>query len=234
MTLSKSKAFTLVELSIVLVTIGLIVFAITSGADMIKAAKLRNVIAEFKRYELAINVFRDKYNALPGDMSNATDYWGTATSCSGLDPNGTCNGNGNGFIEWNSTNEMLRSWQMLRYAGLVEGDINTGWSFAEVLPHSDYRPGSTFWIIETRAKNAPMLSLRGSGWSNAIDGESSWKIDTKIDDGIPNTGNMRAYGDANCAVQEDMVTPSSTNYSGDATYVMGDTNTCGVKIYTSY
>lgn len=71
--------FTLIELSIVLIIIGLIVGGVLVGQDLIKAAELRKVISEVETIKTAINTFKVKYNALPGDFSEATSYWGTAT-----------------------------------------------------------------------------------------------------------------------------------------------------------
>lgn len=63
--------FTLVELSIVLVIIGLIVGGVLAGQDMIKAAEIRATIAQVEEFNTATNTFRDKYRALPGDIAQA-------------------------------------------------------------------------------------------------------------------------------------------------------------------
>src|SRR5438552_4058186 len=72
------QAFSLVELSIVLVILGLLVGGILSGQSLIRAAELRSVTTEFSRYLAAVQSFKDKYFALPGDMANATAFWGIA------------------------------------------------------------------------------------------------------------------------------------------------------------
>ena len=86
------RGFTLVELSIVLVIIGLIVGGVLAGRDLIRAATLRAVIKEVKNYETVIHIFRDKYGYLPADMPNARDYW-PACNDNGANP---CNGDGDG------------------------------------------------------------------------------------------------------------------------------------------
>lgn len=126
------SGFSLVELSIVLVIIGLLVGGITVGQDMIKAAELRSVITEQQRYVTAALTFKDKYMALPGDMKNAEDFWGQAAAgaaCKTTVGTGTqtCNGNGNGMVE-NSTGtanaqEWFRFWQHLANAGITEGQF---------------------------------------------------------------------------------------------------------------
>ena len=130
------NAFSLVELSIVLVILGLLTGGILAGQNLIRASELRAVITEFQNYNTAVNTFRDKYFALPGDMRNATAFWGdqaTGTeSCSdGSVPDGTpgtCNGDGNGNITSAAgVIEYLRFWQHLSLSGLIEGSY-TGYT----------------------------------------------------------------------------------------------------------
>jgi prepilin-type N-terminal cleavage/methylation domain-containing protein len=73
--LCKQHGFTLVELSIVIVIIGLIVAGVTAGQSLVAAAKIQSQITELKKYEVAYNIFKLEYNAVPGDMSNAISYW---------------------------------------------------------------------------------------------------------------------------------------------------------------
>lgn len=123
------SGFSLVELSIVLVILGLLTGGILAGQSLIRAAALRSVSTEYNRYATAVSTFRDKYFALPGDMSNATKFWGTAT-CPGTSAQGsstlTCDGNGDGRVWMNAINnptlnEVFRFWQHLANAGLIEG-----------------------------------------------------------------------------------------------------------------
>ena len=100
------NAFSLVELSIVLVILGLLTGGILGGQSLIRAAELRSVSTEAARYTTAVYSFRDKYMALPGDMPNATAFWGAAPDCSAQTASGasTCNGNGDGMLRWGGTN----------------------------------------------------------------------------------------------------------------------------------
>lgn len=136
------KGFSLVELSIVLVILGLLTGGILGGQSLIRAAELRSVSSDITRFQTAMRTFQDKYQALPGDMPNAVKFW---TAQAGGDSNGidatcaaltstspatgtaTCNGNGDGRISnyWstaaNVTYEYFRFWQHLANAGLIEG-----------------------------------------------------------------------------------------------------------------
>src|SRR5690606_1501704 len=95
--------FSLVELSIVLVILGLLTGGILGGQSLIKAAELRSVATERQQWQIAINSFKGKYRALPGDMPNATAFWGVAANggggagCAQFISTGTetCDGNGN-------------------------------------------------------------------------------------------------------------------------------------------
>ncbi len=129
---NRRAAFTLVELSIVLVILGLLVGGVLAGQSLIRAAELRSVPRDIENYNMAIRIFKDKYMALPGDMNNATTYWGEAdadpATCQATPSTGpeTCNGNGNGAIaNAGAINgdmyESFRAWQHLTNAGLIEG-----------------------------------------------------------------------------------------------------------------
>jgi prepilin-type N-terminal cleavage/methylation domain-containing protein len=67
--LIQQAGFTLIELSIVLVIIGLIVGGVLVGQDLIKAAEIRATISQYEKYNAAMNTFRTKYNGMPGDLS---------------------------------------------------------------------------------------------------------------------------------------------------------------------
>lgn len=132
---STMRAFSLIELSIVLVILGLLTGGILAGQSLIRAAELRAVSTEYSRYATASSTFRDKYFALPGDMTNATKFWGQSANCPGTYLQGTtdgttCDGNGDGRVHFSgsttpaTTSELFRFWQHLGSAGLIEGRYN--------------------------------------------------------------------------------------------------------------
>ena len=155
------SAFTLIELSIVLVIIGLIIGGVLVGRDLIRQAELRAVAKEVESFKAAVNTFKLKYNALPGDMTNAESIWGSDSSCPNTAANtvpklATCNGNGDGWLAINGNintyYEGFRFWQQLADASLVQGQF-TGVAGASAVGHV---------IIGT---NTPASRFSGTGYS---------------------------------------------------------------------
>lgn len=70
------KAFSLVELSIVLIIIGLLVAGVSGGSKLIHSAKLNNIISDIQSLDSNVSVFKLTYSELPGDMPNAKDFFG--------------------------------------------------------------------------------------------------------------------------------------------------------------
>ena len=107
-------AFSLVELSVVLVIIGLLITAISTGTKLVEQSKVNTVISQLREYEYAYNNFYMTYNAFPGDISNATSYF-----------SGTQDGNGNDIIESACSGgpnglEPYMAMQHLNLAGLIQ------------------------------------------------------------------------------------------------------------------
>jgi prepilin-type N-terminal cleavage/methylation domain-containing protein len=215
---TSSSGFTLVELSVVLVIIGLIVGGVLVGRDMIRAAELRAAISEYERFQTAMTVFRDKYNCLPGDCANATQFFPIdSNGCpAGGGTTGTCNGDGDYHIVGVNYREIFQFWKQLSLDGLIAGSYTGAQGATNPAGHVDHDPGS----------NAPLSKLPGAVWAaewsdsntwlvffpgsyNAfylgfeIDGNrplggglsahDAWNIDTKIDEGLPGTGSVRTF-----------------------------------------
>lgn len=156
----RSPGFSLLELSIVLVIIGLLAGGVMVGQDLIRQSELRSIMTDINKVQTAINAFKSKYSALPGDIRNATAYWGTAATCPAtaaapLTTQATCNGNGNGTLypsEIDGTSpEWWLLWQHLANAGLFEGSF-TG---ASVTATTQARPG----------RNVPETKISGVGFT---------------------------------------------------------------------
>lgn len=235
----KKHAFSLVELSIVLVILGLLVGGILAGQSLIRAAELRSVSTEFQKYTAAIYAFRDKYFAIPGDMRNATSFWGDNDSAcpDGAIANGTpgtCNGNADNRMteastSLGATSETLQIWNQLALAGLIEGTY-TGVQTAAYYTAGTNQPrgrlnNSTWFSSYAGVYGDTQLFTADYGnylrLSSAVSGvvlnpEETWNIDTKLDDGKPGTGKMisRFWNNA-CANAV-----SNTDYA--ATYRLSD------------
>lgn len=220
------KAFSLVELSIVIVILGLLTGGILAGQSLIRAAELRSITNSYNRYITAVQSFRDKYFSLPGDMNNAVQFWGAATCPGTLGATATstttCNGDGDGVIDWASAStsgsyENFRMWQQLVNASLIEGSYS-GVAFTG--GERDARPGVN--VPSSKISNSgfgvePWNTI-GSGdtwrwageYGNALifgnvvsanhppenpilRAEEAWNIDIKIDDGRPSRGRIVSH-----------------------------------------
>ena len=140
--------FTLLEMSVVLLVIGLIMGGIVTTSTMIRNAQLQSVMGEYQMYVIALKNFKNKYQALPGDMPTAATMWSGAT-----------NGNGNGYIEIMpaAPYEHLYAWQELGLAGFVSGSYD---GVAAPVPARQ--------CTISRGKNIPASRLKGAGWNIGI------------------------------------------------------------------
>lgn len=216
------RGFTLVEIAIVLVVIGLLSGGVLVGRALIHTTKLNHAITESQKYRAATVAFKDQYRALPGDMRNAVRYWGPLSggTADGVDASClaatlydgqlTCNGDGNGRLGENtvaSEKERVRFWQHLSNAGLIEGFYTglqtlgpTMFAPGVNVPASRLTPAS--WSVNWFAFSANTLTLGladgteqegEEGWGGAYTAEDAQYIDTKADDGSAYTGNIIGY-----------------------------------------
>lgn len=200
------KGFSLVELSIVLVILGLLVGGILGWQNLIRAAQLRSITTDKDKFTVAANAFKLKYNYLPGDLPSAETYWGTAAGC----PDGagtgtqTCNGNGDGKVGRYPSSEFVRFWQQLSNAGLTEGSY-TG--VVEPLIPGKTAPGSKisgggYSFSHTGVYYSPeshwlLFGATAGEYGDVADAiitpQEAYSIDAKIDDGKAFYGNTITY-----------------------------------------
>lgn len=209
-----SNGFTLIEMSIVLVIIGLITGAIFAGSSLIELSKVQSVATDFRKIQTSLNIYQDKYGYLPGDHPNAYSYFdntgGSSICGQNNNTNSGCNGNGDGKFSRGTgmANEYLRSWVHLNLSNILPNSL-TG-----ALSGGAFVPGDN--VYESRIKSAGFNLILGSGVSggsvafgrgpgNAIQfgrtaGTSlrapvltpaqARSIDSKIDDGTSSSGKL--------------------------------------------
>lgn len=170
---AERNAYTLLELAIVIVVIGLIMGAVMGGKNMIHQSELQSVTVEFSNYTAAVHKFQQQYGSIPGDILDATTFWNSAGG-TGLISNAacrtglgtgtaylssTCNGDNDGLIA--TQDEPYLAWQHLMLAKLVKGSF-TGLSSSG---------GSNVSVLApATGGNVPTSKLKNSGWTfNNVD-----------------------------------------------------------------
>jgi prepilin-type N-terminal cleavage/methylation domain-containing protein len=235
------QGFTLVEIAIVLVIIGLLLGGILKGQEMITQAKIKNVIGDFSGISAAFYGYQDRYRQLPGDDGCAGNTGFVAAMCGGGAVGrwqaNTEAGNGDGrvFGFYNSADaaapfdESRLWWQHLRLAGFVSGQGIT-------------QPFNTFaGIIGVQTGNAgdgtsamtglvPALGNAANG-ANGLPGliicssnlpdTVAIAVDTQMDDGVRNSGGLRAQLNA---APNPVITPNATTAPDANSYVQNGTN----------
>ena len=184
--MKRSLGFTLVEIAIVLVIIGLLLGGILKGQEMITQAKIKNIIADFSGVSAAYHGYQDRYRALPGDDKAATRWAGAAA------------GNGDGVIVgvWNSataTDESMTFWDHLRRAGFVSGS-GTDNPFNAVAGKMGVQTGdgasaTPGGVLGTAANTGLFTGLIMC--SANLPDKIAISIDSQMDDGLGNAGSVR-------------------------------------------
>lgn len=192
------SGFTLVEIAIVLVIVGLLLGGVLKGQELIGSAKVKNLATDFRNIPVFVYGYQEKFRAIPGDdQAVATTHLGAAvggvTVVTATSPAGTL---GNGVINgaWNSnvpTDESILFWQHVRLAGLAAGPT-TAPAAAGII---DFLPKNADGNIIglTGGVNTPITGLSGTYivCSQGILGKHAKQLDTSLDDGNPATGSVR-------------------------------------------
>ena len=180
---TQQSGFTLIEIAIVLVIIGLILGGVLKGQELITQAKIRNVANDFNGISAAYYSYQDRYRAMPGDDPNAVGRWTTSKSGDG---SATINGLYDAAVTGDPTaaQESNLLWQHLRLAGLVAGPTTGAGSGNQ--PQNAV--GGIYGV-----QSGPVLGLNGLViCSSNMSGKVANAIDSQFDDGLPHTGQVRA------------------------------------------
>jgi prepilin-type N-terminal cleavage/methylation domain-containing protein len=191
----RQAGFTLVEIAIVLVIIGLLLGGVLKGQELINSAKVKNFANDFRTIPLFIYGYQDKFRALPGDDANVANHvtGGTPASTGGTLGNGVVEGN------WNSTThteESVLFWQHVRLANLAAGSTDFAddtKAAASVPTNADGGRIGIESISSHYIKNTDGTWLGGTYLvcSGGIQGKFAKQLDTTMDDGKTDSGSMR-------------------------------------------
>ena len=211
-----NKAFSLIELSIVLIIIGLLVVGITSGQNLIESAKVRKVINEINSWKQAVYSFEVIKNRLPGDLDGDGKIGGGSVENYNANSftfpyNGTDTANNHyipNVIYAPFVDMYLQKTSEFEPVGVGEGDFTGIYTISNLtIPHSNGIP-EMFYFFETFDVNNQSQNVLDSlygfgekalilrffkGKSSIKNSKALWMIDLKADDGKYNNGSIRGY-----------------------------------------
>ncbi len=183
--LSRQSGFTLVEIAIVLVIIGLLLGGVLKGQEMIENSKVKNAINDMNGVSAAYNSYVDRFRRIPGDDGNVATLQARGGSWATI----TVAGNNNGALAvaqaqvFNGGGEGAAFWQHLKAAGFISG--NPADAGVNALPRNAFNG-----LIGV---GAGVTGMTGTAVClGQVPGKSARQIDTQLDDGVSNTGSIRA------------------------------------------
>ncbi len=193
MKINKQKGFTLVEIAIVLVIIGLLLGGILKGQELINSARVRNLADQNSGIQAAYYGFIDRYRQVPGDWPRlaAQQAIGVAIAL----PSAGAATEGNGRID-NTREEASAAWEQLAKSNFLGG----GFTPAAAIPASEALYAA---VAPVNAFNGPLILSRNDGYTGIasqrlnlhvgrnVPVNIARELDLKVDDGLPNTGVLR-------------------------------------------
>jgi prepilin-type N-terminal cleavage/methylation domain-containing protein len=214
---SQQSGFTLVEIAIVLVIIGLLLGGILKGQELINSARVKNLANDFRVIPTYIYAYQDRYRALPGDQTQAqldTQFQpnGTATpAAAGTFGNGRIDGI---WSDTGATSEAAAFWQHIRLANLAAGPTATA--------DANYTPRNAVNGIMGVQSGPVITGMTGtySVCSAGILGRYAKQLDVTMDDGNPATGSLRVTAAATGTGLTAMTGPTDVAYTDDATFTV--------------
>ena len=186
---SRQTGFTLIEIAIVLVSIGLLLGGVLKGQELITGARVRNVIQQQDGIKAAYFGFLDRYRALPGDYANAFNTIpGMTAGCNGG------NGDGNGHID-SASNEHTLAWEHLSRSQFINGAYTCAAAVSATT--SPANPYAQYQVVVYDASYASPAAVVAQTRHNlktggAVPSDILGEIDRKVDDGNAVQGAFRA------------------------------------------
>jgi len=178
------SGFTLIEIAIVLVIIGLLLGGVLKGQELITAARVRNIISNQDGVKAAYFGFLDRYRALPGDYSQATTNIPGCAACQ--------NGDGNGQILLNGAIlESISAWEHLSRAGFITGSYTYAAAAAPTNTPTNPYGSLTQLIFDAVYEDAAPTARHNLKTGSGIPSDIMAEVDRKIDDGVANAGQLR-------------------------------------------
>jgi len=180
--------FTLIEIAVVLVIIGLLLGGVLQGQQLIENSRVRSATNDFNGIAAAAFSYQDRYGRLPGDDPNAEaargDSWASVPAPTASQGNGILNVSASIFAPGNATDENALFFQHMRAAGFIQGDAaETGQG---ALPQNPFGGLTTVTSELTNSMSGIKICMSQVGGSAAI------ALDTQLDDSAPDNGRLRA------------------------------------------
>ena len=201
---TSSRGFTLIEIAIVLVIIGLLLGGVLKGQELINNARVKSFANDFRNVPVYIYAYQDRYRAIPGDDPQVNNHVGGTVATT---PAGATIGNGQINGLWNSTtntDESCLFWQHIRLANLAPGNTTVNCSAGGNYYPTNASGGQIgvqgYWGFTTITLPTLMPGVYVI-CSAHISGQFVLQLDTLLDDGDPQTGVMRAIDETALGAQ---------------------------------
>ncbi|MFN3238534.1 MAG: type II secretion system protein [Pseudomonadales bacterium] len=184
---SRQQGFTLVEIAVVLVIIGLLLGAILQGTELIDNSRIKKASSDISSIAAAYLSYQDRYKRLPGDDGDLAALnarggdWAAVTQAGGNDGRLTANLNNT----WNGGGEHDAFWQHLRAAGYIAG--NPADENAQALPRNAW---GGLMGVTTQAMGGGLNGIKLC--MSQVPGKAASALDLQLDDGLGNSGRLRA------------------------------------------